>query len=154
MENQRQLISYAGYDVIENQSGKRAGKTRMSKQGNSHIRRVMFMPAFSAVQHNPEMKAFHGRLMEKGKFKMQAYVAVQKKLLVLMYTLWKKDEAYKTAEEREKEEKQTSGNEELEVLFSHGCGADKKIAPDKARATQDELPEHESPEVLFSQVLR
>lgn len=37
-ENVRQLTSYAGYDVVENQSGKRSGKTRISKIGNSHIR--------------------------------------------------------------------------------------------------------------------
>lgn len=32
MENQSQLVSYAGYDVIENQSGKHIGKTRISKK--------------------------------------------------------------------------------------------------------------------------
>lgn len=154
IENQRQLISYAGYDVIENQSGKRAGKTSISKRGNSHLRRILFMPAFSAVQHDPAFKAFHSRLVGSGKLEMQAYVAVQKKLLVLIYTLWRKDEEYKREVKEEVKEKQTSGNEELEVFFSHGCGADKKIAPDKARATQDKHPEYESPEVLFSQALR
>lgn len=34
-ENVRQLVSFAGYDVIENQSGKRVGKTRISKKGNT-----------------------------------------------------------------------------------------------------------------------
>lgn len=33
--NQRQLVSYAGYDVVENQSGNRSGKTRISKKGNT-----------------------------------------------------------------------------------------------------------------------
>jgi transposase len=45
--NQRQLTSYAGYDVVENQSGKRVGKTRISKKGNSHIRRALHMPALN-----------------------------------------------------------------------------------------------------------
>jgi transposase len=35
--NQRQLVSYAGYDVIENQSGNRSGKTRISKKGNTGL---------------------------------------------------------------------------------------------------------------------
>jgi len=39
-ENYKQLISYAGYDVVENQSGKRRGKTKISKKGNSRIRRI------------------------------------------------------------------------------------------------------------------
>lgn len=34
-ENIRQLVSFAGYDVGENQSGKRAGKTKISKKGNT-----------------------------------------------------------------------------------------------------------------------
>jgi len=38
-KNQRQLVSFAGYDVIENSSGKHRGKTKISKKGNAHIRR-------------------------------------------------------------------------------------------------------------------
>src|SRR6478609_7668263 len=41
--NSRQLTSYAGYDVVENQSGSRSGKTRISKRGNYHIRRILNM---------------------------------------------------------------------------------------------------------------
>lgn len=33
--NQRHLVSYAGYDVVENQSGNHSGKTRISKKGNT-----------------------------------------------------------------------------------------------------------------------
>ena len=32
-ESQGQLVSYAGYDIVKNQSGERLGKTRMSKKG-------------------------------------------------------------------------------------------------------------------------
>jgi transposase len=93
--NQRQLVSYAGYDVVENQSGKRQGKTRISKKGNAHIRRALHMPAFQTVKYKlPVFIDLYNRLIEKGKKKMQAYVALQKKLLVLIYTLWKKKENY------------------------------------------------------------
>jgi transposase len=93
--NQRQLVSYAGYDVVENQSGTRAGKTRISKKGNGHIRRCLFMPAFNAVRYGlPVFKQLYERLVAKGRTKMQAYVALQKKLLVLVYTLWRKNEKY------------------------------------------------------------
>lgn len=93
--NQRQLVSYAGYDVVENQSGSKIGKTRISKKGNSHIRRSLFMPAFNAVRYElPVFKELYERLRAKGRTKMQAYVALQKKLLVLVYTLWRKDEKY------------------------------------------------------------
>lgn len=93
--NQRQLVSFAGYDVVENQSGARAGKTQISKKGNSHIRRSLFMPAFNTVRYGlPVFTQLYERLLARGRTKMQAYVALQKKLLVLVYTLWKKDEKY------------------------------------------------------------
>lgn len=93
--SQGQLVSYAGYDVVENQSGKRKGKTRMSKKGNAHIRRALFMPAFQTVRYRlPVFIGLYERLLARGRTKMQVYVALQKKLLVLIYTLWKKDEKY------------------------------------------------------------
>jgi transposase len=47
-----QLVSYSGYDVVESQSGNRIGKTRISKKGNTRIRRVLHMPAFNLVRFN------------------------------------------------------------------------------------------------------
>lgn len=94
-ENNRQLISYVGYDVVENQSGRRIGKTRISKKGNSHIRRGLHMPAFLVVTHG--QKAFADlfeRLFAKHGIKMKAYVAVQKKLLTTIFALWKNDTVY------------------------------------------------------------
>ncbi len=95
VEKQGQLVSYAGYDVVEKQSGKRHGKTRISKKGNSHIRRVLHFPALNVVRYGAEpFVSFHQRLMDNGKLKMQAYTAVQKKLLVLMWALWRKNEKF------------------------------------------------------------
>lgn len=93
--NQRQLVSYSGYDVIENQSGKHVGKTKISKKGNSHIRRILHMPAFSAVSSKePVFKDLYERVYANTKQKMKGYVAVQRKLLILIYTLWKKNENF------------------------------------------------------------
>jgi transposase len=95
VEKQGQLVSYSGYDVVEKQSGKRHGRTRISKKGNSHIRRVLHFPALNVVRYGVEpFASFHQRLMDNGKLKMQAYTAVQKKLLVLMWALWRKNERF------------------------------------------------------------
>lgn len=90
-----QLVSYAGYDVIENQSGNTKGKSKMSKKGNSHIRRVLHMPALNVVKYEPEFKEFHSRVLANTNIKMKAYVAVQRKLLCLIYTLWKNNCDYR-----------------------------------------------------------
>jgi transposase len=94
-KNAPQLVSYAGYDVIENQSGDHKGKTKISKKGNSRIRRILFMPAFNMVKY--KQKPFvdlYKRTFEKHGLKMKSYVAIQKKLLVLIYALWKNNTAY------------------------------------------------------------
>ncbi len=81
IENQSQLVSYAGYDVVEKQSGKHTGKTKISKKGNSHIRRALFLPAFNVVRY--EQKPFitlYESVYENSKIKMKAYTAVQKKI--------------------------------------------------------------------------
>jgi transposase len=51
VRNVRQLVCYAGYDVVEKQSGSSVkGKPRISKQGNSYIRRALYFPAITAVR--------------------------------------------------------------------------------------------------------
>jgi transposase len=92
--NVNQLVSYAGLDVIENQSGKHKGKTRISKKGNSNLRTILYMPALSAIRNCEKMKKINERIMETHQFKKQGIVAVMRKLLILVYTLWKKDEKY------------------------------------------------------------
>lgn len=94
-ENTKQLVSYAGFDVVENQSGNRVGRTKISKKGNSRIRRILFMPAFTAV--SCKQKTFlnlYNRTFEKHGIKMKSYVAVQKKLLIIIYSLWKNNQEY------------------------------------------------------------
>ena len=97
-ENQRQLVSYAGYDVVENQSGKRVGKTRISKRGNSRLRRAMYMSSWQGGQYEQRpFVALYERVYERTKLKMKANVAVQRKLLTLIYALWKNDTKYDAA---------------------------------------------------------
>ena len=94
-KNYKQLVSYAGFDVVERESGTSTGKTKISKKGNSHIRRALFMPAFVAVKHHEKPAIdLYNRTIEKHGIKMKSYVAVQKKLLVLVYHIWKKNEEY------------------------------------------------------------
>ena len=91
----RQLVSYAGLDIRTKESGTSVhDKPRMSKRGNKQIRRCLYFPAFSAVKHNKEMTMLYERLVAKQGIRMKAAVAVQRKILVLIYTLWKKEEMF------------------------------------------------------------
>src|SRR5690606_19570788 len=147
-ENQKQLVSYSGYDVIENQSGQRVGRTRISKQGNTHIRRILHFAAFNMVRY--EVGSFHQlyqRVYDRTKIKMKAYVAVQRKLLCLIYALWRNDSVFDAGYIT----KNTSGIYDPKPLFSvDPVGSETKVATDNAMATLDELPCIQSPEALFS----
>lgn len=96
IENKAQLISYAGYDVVERQSGTSLrGKTRISKKGNSHIRRALHFPALVAARHDPKLRELYERIHRRNpKTKMIGAVAVQRKLLVLIYTIFNKNQPY------------------------------------------------------------
>jgi len=118
-----QLVSFSGYDVIENQSGKHRGKTRMSKKGNSRIRRILHMPAFSVVRSKePVFVNLYNRVYEKSNIKMKAYVAVQKKILVIVFALWKKNEKYDV-------KRSNNSRDEKLVTSSPLPNEDKKIVP-------------------------
>ena len=97
----KQLTSYAGYDVVLRESGSFKGKTKISKKGNSHIRAVLHMPSMTCVRCNPTLGQFYRRLKPN---KAKPLVAVQRKLLILMYTLWKNEAYYDTEYENKKQQ--------------------------------------------------
>lgn len=104
-----QVISYAGYDVIQRESGISVkGKTRISKKGNKHIRRALHFPAISAVKYEKQFQQLFDRVLDRTSIKMKGYVAVQRKLLLLIYTLFKNDIVYDPnyMENKEKELKE------------------------------------------------
>ena len=103
--NGKQLASYAGYDVVLRESGNFKGKTRISKKGNSYIRAALHMPSMTCVRCNPTLKTFYNRLKPNKAKPLVALVAVQRKLLILMFTLWKNEENYDAGYEIKKQQK-------------------------------------------------
>jgi transposase len=86
----RQVAAQAGLTPRQRQSGTSVrGKPRISKQGSSQLRRILFFPAIVAIRHNPVIRAFANRLTERGKPKMQIVCAAMRKLLHLCYGVLK-----------------------------------------------------------------
>lgn len=94
IENVKQLTSYAGLDVVYNESGLKKHKTSISKKGNRFLRQAVYMPALSACKHNPKLKQTYIRLVIKKNVKKVALIAVARKLLILIYTIFKKNVDY------------------------------------------------------------
>ena len=94
VERSKQLVSYAGLDIRQKESGKWKGKTKISKKGNRHIRAVLYMPALTIIRGNSRLAQYYKCQIEKGKHKMTAITAISRKLLVLMYGVWKTKTVY------------------------------------------------------------
>lgn len=95
IRNKRQLTSYAGLDVKEKLSGTSVkGKPRISKRGNRYLRKALYLPALGAIRSDDRFKAVFLRLVSKHGLKMKAAVAVQRKLLEMMFTLFKNNTPY------------------------------------------------------------
>ncbi len=88
----RQWVAYAGLDPRECSSVHK--KARISKAGNAHLRRALFMPALVAIRHQPHLRAFYQHLCAQGKPKMVALVAVMRKLLHAIYGMFKHQQPF------------------------------------------------------------
>ncbi|MFY7988829.1 MAG: IS110 family transposase [Flavobacterium sp.] len=95
IRNKSQLTGYAGLDVREKQSGTSVkGKPRISKKGNRNLRKAVHLPALSAVKWDENFKGIYARLVSKHGIKMKALVAIQRKILELIYILFKNETVY------------------------------------------------------------
>lgn len=95
INNRKQLASFAGLDVKAEQSGTQDPKHHITKKGNTHIRRVLYFPAVSASRFNPQMMALYKRVCEYNpNVKKIGLTAIMRKILLLIYTLWKSGEEY------------------------------------------------------------
>lgn len=109
IRSKRQLTSYAGLDVKEKQSGTSVkGKPRISKSGNRHLRKAMHLPALVAVKWNDDFRDMYARIVSKHGIKMKALVSVQRKLLELVYTIFKNNCPYDKEYETKRMEQKNS----------------------------------------------
>ncbi|MGC9351852.1 MAG: transposase, partial [Sulfurovum sp.] len=90
-----QLTALCGLDPIQRSSGTSVQhKERISKQGLSLIRDILFMPTMVSVRYNDEMKMIYERLVDRGKPKMVAQMAVMRKIILLAHSLYKNKQKY------------------------------------------------------------
>jgi transposase len=75
-------VKLAGLDPSGKQSGKTVRtKPCISRRGNAKLRGALFMPAMGARRWDKRLSAWADRLIAAGKTKLQAIVAIQRKLL-------------------------------------------------------------------------
>ena len=77
-----QAAALVGLAPYCNDSGAFSGK-RSIRGGRSELRRVLYMAAITAKNHNPILREFYNRLIAAGKPKKVALTAIMRKLIVL-----------------------------------------------------------------------
>ena len=94
-ENASQLCSYAGITPTIRESGSSVrGRSRISKVGNRKLRNLLFLCSFNACKHNKACQAIYQRIVNKGKSKKLALIAVTNKLLKQCFAIAKSGRPY------------------------------------------------------------
>lgn len=90
-----ELVALAGLFPKEFTSGTSVNKKpKLAKGGGGRVRKILYMAAMNARQHNPHLKEFGDRLEKNGKAKMQILAAIMRKLLLIVRSVIISGEAY------------------------------------------------------------
>lgn len=95
MYNSKRLTAFFGLEIREMESGSSVwSKPRITKFGNPRVRNMLYMAALVAIRHNTKMSEFYLRLVNKGKPKKLALIAVARKLLVVACAILNSQKPY------------------------------------------------------------
>lgn len=95
MLDARQWVAFSGLDPRLFKSGKSVEKRpRMSRGGSRHLRRALYMPALVALRRDPYLRGFYQNLLARGKARLQAVVAVMRKLLHALFAMFHTNQPY------------------------------------------------------------
>lgn len=81
------LVAAVGLDAQVKQSGRSAGRARMSKRGNRYVRRAVMLAARSAARTDPQCRAIYDAQRARGKPYLVALSHVAHQLLHIAYSV-------------------------------------------------------------------
>jgi transposase len=94
--DRREIAALAGLAPFTRQSGRWRGRSFIGG-GRVSVRTVLFPAAMTAARYNPQLKEFRDRLVQAGKPKMVALVAVARKLLTILNAIIRDNRPWQTA---------------------------------------------------------
>jgi len=88
-------IAYAGLDVSSRESGTWKGQCRLTKRGNSFLRRRLYSAAWGAVMHDPDFKDYYEHLRhDEGRSHVESLVIIARKIVRTMYNVVQSNTTY------------------------------------------------------------
>jgi transposase len=94
----KKIIAYAGMDPSVHESGKFIGMSKLSKRGNRHLRRAIYLMAASVVSQNPFFKAYFLRRKREGLAPQKALFATAHKLIRVIFAMLSQRTNFKVKE--------------------------------------------------------
>jgi len=89
-QDPRQIQKLAGFNLVENSSGKHKGKSKISRRGRRRLRHGLFMAMITILATNPEFRQLHKKNINRENNplnKMQSIIALCGKLIRVFYAL-------------------------------------------------------------------
>ena len=94
----KKLIAFAGMDPSVHQSGKFMGMSKLSKRGNRHLRRAIYLMTASVVSKNAFFKAYFLRRKGEGLPPQKALFATAHKLIRVIFAMLSQRTYFKAKE--------------------------------------------------------
>jgi len=82
-------IAFAGLDISSRESGTWKGQCRLTKRGNSVLRKRLYSAAWGAWMHDEEFKKYYNILREQGRAHTEALVILARKIVRTMFIVFK-----------------------------------------------------------------
>jgi transposase len=86
-KNDKKLIAAAGLDPSTYQSGKYEGSSRISKRGNRHLRRVIWLMTRTAVFSDGLFRTYFHKRKSQGLCYKMAILATAHKLIRVLFAM-------------------------------------------------------------------
>jgi transposase len=90
----KHLIAYAGIDPTVFQSGKYEGSSRISKRGNRHLRRILWLMTSSVIMHNENFQSYYKKRRAAGLPYKKAVMATMHKLVRMLFAMLSQKQLY------------------------------------------------------------
>jgi len=86
-ENDKRLIAAAGLDPSTHESGKYKGQSRISKRGNRHLRRAIWLMTTKTIISNEVFRTYYFKRRKDGLVYKMAVLATAHKLIRVLFSM-------------------------------------------------------------------
>jgi transposase len=98
-QNVSQIIKLSGLNLYEISSGQHRGRKRITKRGRPLLRQMLYLAGLRLIKQEGVFSQFYKRLVEKGKAKPQAIVAMGCKLLRVLFAMVRDNRKFEEKDE-------------------------------------------------------